>query len=222
MEKQTKPKKEKETNLDKQLKRTVKKYLPFVIWLAVLAVIFIVLYFAFQGLGKVKYQGLVFTKEKYGDIPVYHYSYLTAISPDKLRTVEVLLRGNPAENKVPISGEISYPRGKIVYIGINSTVHECNYSTVGISPLTIFLANNGFNVKVGTLDKSEALKTNLTYVTCKEYPASAVISIRTGDETKIEKSGDLCYDIYISNCEIVPAIEKFIVQSMLDAKDNSN
>lgn len=222
MEKQTKIKKEKETNVDKQLKKSVKRYLPFVLWLAVLAVIFVVLYFAFQGLGKVKYEGLVFTKEKYGDIPIYHYSYLTEISADKLRTVEVLLRGNPAESKVPVSGEIVYPDGKTVYLGINSTVHECNYSMVGIAPLKIFLENNGLNVKVGTVDRSEALKSNLTYVSCKNYPDNMVISIMPGDETKIDKSGELCHNIYISNCEVVPAAEKFIVQSILDAKANSD
>ena len=64
MAKQARVKKEKETLIDKKLKG----YLPFVIGLAVLALIFVVLYFAFQNLGKVTYEGLTFTKEKYGEV----------------------------------------------------------------------------------------------------------------------------------------------------------
>ena len=218
MAKKTKLKEEKETKIDKG----IKKYFPFVIGLAVLAVIFIVLYFAFQDLGKVKYEGLTFIKEKYGDVQVYHYYYLTQLSSGKVRSIDIFLRGNPAENKVPVKGEIVYPAGKTVYISINGTgLKECTYNIVAIASLTGFLVNNELNVKAGTPDKEEAKMNNSTHITCATYPSSTTLAIRTGSETKITRVEGFCYDVEISNCEILPALEKFIVQSIIDAKKTS-
>jgi len=44
--------------------------------------------------------------------------------------------------------------------------------------------------------------------------------LRTGEETRINRNG-LCYYIDVADCEILPAIEKFIVQSIIDAKGDN-
>jgi hypothetical protein len=218
MVKQEKIKKEKETKIDQQ----IKKYIPFLALIGVLVLLFIVLSFVFQSLGKVKYEGLVFTKEKYGDVLIYHYSYLTKVSNGNVRAINVLLRTNPAENNVPIDGEIIYPENKAVYMSINSTGLNCTYSMVAISELTNFIANNDLSIKIGNPDKSYAEKNNQTYVTCEKYPSNMVISIKTGEETIIRKTGDFCYNVEVADCEILPALEKFIVQSIIDAKNSED
>jgi hypothetical protein len=210
--------KEKETKIDKN----IKKYVPFAIWLGVLAVVFVVFYLLFQGLGKVGYEGLTFTREKYGEVIVYHYYYLTEIADGKIRKIDVLLRGNPAENKVPVEGNITYPEGRTVYLSINNSgLNECTYSMVALSSFSIFMANNDIALKAGTPDKDEAQKNNLTYATCGKYPGNMVISLKSGNESKIERTTGYCYNLEVTNCEILPVIEKFIVQSILDAKESA-
>ena len=209
--------KEKETKIDKN----IKKYIPFAIWLAVLAVVFIVLYLLFQGLGKVEYNGLTFTREKYGETLIYHYYYLTEINGN-VRKIDVLLRGNPAENKVPVEGKIIYPEAKAVYISINdSGLTNCSYSQVAIATFSIFVSNNNIPLRAGTPNKDEAQKNNLTYVTCEKYPNNMVVLLKSGNESKITLTSDLCYNLEVANCEVQQVIEKFIVQSILDAKESA-
>src|SRR3989304_4258892 len=124
---------DKETKIDKKLKQ----HIPFLAWLAVLAVLFFALFFAFQNLGKVKYEGLTFVREKYGEVLVYHYSYLTKVSSGNFRSIDVFVRGNPAESNVSISGKIIYPKDKTVYLSINQTgLKECEDSMIALSSLS--------------------------------------------------------------------------------------
>ncbi len=212
-------KKEKE---EKNIDREIKKYLPFLLGFGILVVIFIVFYFAFSGLGKVKYEGLTFVKEKYGDIQVYSYSYVTKLSSGNLREIYVLLRVNPAENSVPVEGTIVYPVGKKVYISINNTgLTECEDAIIAINEFDIFLKNNGIPLKAGTPDLAESKRNNSTFITCASYPSSMTLSLRAGEETKITRTNNYCYEMEIANCEILPAMEKFIIQSIVDAKKTS-
>lgn len=216
MARKIKAKEEKETGIDRQLK----KYFPLLLGLGILVVVFVVFYFAFAGLGKVKYEGLTFIKEKYGDVQVYHYSYVTKLSSGNLRVIDIFVRGNPAENKVPVNSEIVYPVGKNVYFSINSTeLNTCGDTIIAIAELSGFLANNEIPLKAGTPDREESKRNNSTYITCASYPSSLTVSLKAGEETKITRT-DNCYNIEVANCEILPAMEKFIVQSIVDAKNS--
>lgn len=214
--------KEKETKIDKN----IKKYIPFAIGIGVLAVIFIVLYLLgqiFQDTGKIEYKGLTFIREKYGEVIVYHYSYLTEMSDGTTKQINVLLRGNPKESKVPIEGKIIYPIGRAVYLSINqSGLENCEYDAVALGAYSMFLANNGFFIKAGTPNKDEAEEKNQSYVTCEKYPNNMVLSLRAANESKIALEGNLCYNLDINGCDTLPVMEKFIVQSILDAKESSD
>lgn len=215
-----KTKKEKETKIDSHIKR----YLPFMIMLLVLALVFVVLYFIFQGLGKVEYNGLTFTREKFGEVLVYSYVYLIKTSEGKIVQNTLYIRHDPRKNDIPIDGQIIYPEGLKVMISINSTgLTECEDSMIAVATLTNFLTANRLGVKGGTPDKAEAKAQNMSYVSCDNYEGNAVISIRAvdGNETKITREEPYCYRVDVANCEIQQAIEKFVVQSILDAKEAS-
>jgi hypothetical protein len=206
-------KKEKETEIDKKLKKSA----PFLIWLGVLAVVFVVSYFAFRNLGKIEYQGLEFKAEKFGSLLVYAYDYLVR-TPAGIEEKTLYFRVNPTENNVSVNGEITYPGDKEVYISSNSTgLMKCEDTMIALANLVLFLQNSDITVKSGTLDEEEAQAKNYTYATCANHPDNPVIEIRAGNETKIENSG-ICYDIEIANCEMLPALEKFIVQSIIDSQ----
>ena len=214
-------KKEKETKIDKRLK----KYLPFFAGLAVLALLFIVLYYAFQGFGKIEYQGLTFTKQKFGEILVYSYNYFVENSEGKIIQNTLYVRTDPRKNNIPVNGTIIYPKGKTVLISINdSGLTECENSMIAISTITNFIVANGIAVKGGVPDKNKSQEKNLTYITCEKYPNNMVIMIESSETTKIEKKddGEFCYYIEVANCEIQEAVEKFAVQSIIDSKKDIN
>ena len=214
MEEETRKKKDRDTKLDKKLR----KLAPFLLGLVLLAVIFIALLYLFHGFGKINYEGLSFTKERFGEVIVYHYSYLMPVNATKIKAIDVYLRGNPRENTVPVEGKIVYPAGKVVYIGINSSgLNECEDSMIALSELTQFILANNIEIKVGNADKAEANRTNSSYIPCSHYPKNMVIILKSGGETRISRD-DLCYTIEVANCEILPALEKFILQSIVDAK----
>ena len=119
-----------------------------------------------------------------------------------------------------VDGEIIYTDKVTTYISINGTgLTKCNYSLVSIATLTNFLVNSNVNVKGGTPDKEEAEMNNQSYITCDKYPFGNVITIQSGNETRVTKTKENCYEIVAANCEILPAVEKFIVQSIIDARD---
>ena len=191
--------------------------------LIVLALVYFSFSYLFSGLGKVKYEGLTFAKEMYGQLPVYRYSYLVRSPSGETFQYNLFLRNNPKENKVPIEGKIAYPEGEDVLVGINGTgLIGCQNSTIAVASLSQFLANNFINIKAGSADLKEAEQKNLTYINCRIYPGNTVIIIKEGNETKITKEGANCHTIEAANCEILRAAEKFIVQSVIDMQNSSS
>ncbi len=192
--------------------------------MAGLIIIFLISYSVFQSEKKFEYEGLKFTKEMFGEIPLYHYYYIgkvkTPTGVEQNKKVDIFLRNDPRENNVSIEGEIIFPLGKDVFVGVGDEgVTECDYSIIGIASLSSFLSQNGITAKGGSTDLEVSKATELDYIACDKYPAHAVILINGGEETHIKKTADNCYEITVNNCETLPAIEKFIIQSVLDAKD---
>jgi hypothetical protein len=197
-----------------------------------LILVFLISSAIFKDLKNFKYEGLAFSKEMFGDIPLYKHVYMTdkrmasttgaVIGSDEVRSaVTVLLRNDPRENNILVEGKIEYPpREKFVYITFNSSGILCEYSNVAIASLGTFFNQNGFRARAGSADEADAKANNLTYVTCENKPDNMVIFFQAGSETSITRNEN-CYIITVANCEILPATEKFIVQSVIDAKENA-
>ena len=220
-EKRLKQKKEKETKIDAGIKSAIKNNVPLMLAFAILAILFVVLYYLFQSFGKIEYQDMTFTRERLGEILVYRYSYFTQNSQGKFIENTLYVRNDPRTNNVPISGKIEYPFGRQVFISINSTgLNLCEDSGIALATLTLFLGSNEIKPRVGTPDKEEALARNQSHITCDKYVDNMVISIREsqGNETKIYREGNYCYRIDVASCEIQKAVEKFVVHSIIDAR----
>ncbi|MBI2451826.1 hypothetical protein HYV50_01970 [Candidatus Pacearchaeota archaeon] len=218
-EKTKKSKKKKLSKLDKQ-------FYKLLIAMAAAIVVFFISYYFFQSLRTFEYQGLTFTKDKFGEIPIYRYYYYfsttgSAVKEDNPQRFDIILRVDPRENNVTFEGdEIIFPsRGKFIYLSVNNTGLQCTYSNVALFNIAQFLTGNGYTVKPATPDKNESENTqNLRYATCETHPDNMVLLIREGAETKIVKQNN-CYTISVANCEILPAVEKFMVQSIIDGKN---
>jgi hypothetical protein len=196
--------------------------------LVILALVFFGSYYIFKGLGQVKYKNLVFTNEMIGEIPIYRYTYNFNDNNGDIINYNFYVRTNPKKNNVPIEADIEYPKmGNTVYLSINAEgIGQCKESRIAIAGLASFLVSNQFKVESGTSDKWEYTYSNLIensstkYLTCETNPKDMVISISQGNESKIYREGN-CYRIEINNCEILPAIEKFEIESISQAKENS-
>ncbi|MBU0466489.1 MAG: hypothetical protein KJ718_04000 [Nanoarchaeota archaeon] len=183
----------------------------------------------FKSTKSFEYQGLKFTKERFGEIPLFKYFYSTdrtttpttgsVIGSKGTSTVTVLLRNDPRKNNIPVDGEIEYlKKGEFIYATLNSTGLLCEYSNVAMASLGAFLNQNGFKVKGASVDEADAEANGLDYITCENKPDRMVLLFQQGEKTSITREGN-CYITNVANCEILPAVEKFIVQSVLDAKE---
>ncbi|MDP1696083.1 MAG: hypothetical protein Q8L29_04165 [archaeon] len=219
----------KEKNKDKIMKEKKQEEKPKkkdgnreIIWvlvvMGVLILSIVVTYSLIQSMKTFSSDGLTFTKEKHGNIIFYHY-YYSFEKAGQVYTNNVYLRNDPRENEVPITGNgIFFYQGKANYLSINSTnLGECPDASIAVSELTKLFTNNLMEVRPATLDKTEAQEKDIRYASCATEKDSVVVEVFEGEETKITSNG-YCYKIEVANCEILKATEKFIVQSIVDAK----
>lgn len=204
-------------------KKSLDKQLFWIIgWMIFLIIIFLFAFSVFKENQKVDYQGMIFTKAKFGEIPVYHYYYLFKDSQGQLIKYNLYVRTDPRKNNVPVNGEINLIGDRPLFLGINNTgVIECSKSAVAVSDLLSFLLDNQLKVKAGTTDLNESIAKSETYVSCEKYPQNSVIILEKGDSTSINANGN-CYTITVSDCEIMDAVEKFKIQAVADARAKKN
>jgi len=190
-----------------------------------LVLLFFVFYFIFQSTGRFKYDGLTFTKERFSNLVVYHYYYNFDYN-GKIYNYNLYLRLDPRNYNFTIDKKYTtyFEPGKFTYISINTTGFEkCPDSSLAIGELSAFLANNFLNPTGATPDEQASKQNNITYATCQNKRDRVVILIQAGNETRIEvgKQSPLCSVITVSNCEILPAVERYIIETVADAKKNT-
>ncbi|MBX4212324.1 hypothetical protein KW787_02610 [Candidatus Pacearchaeota archaeon] len=189
--------------------------------LVVLVIVFFLSSWIIRSFTQFSYKGLTFTKEtKYG-VPFYHYYYYFTDSLGRLTKYNLYLRTDPRVNEVPISGRVLFNMNRNVYLGINiSDLSQCSNSSLAIAELSSFLTDNEFKVKAGVPTKSQAQELNQTYISCTEYLGSTVLMLQAaGNNSIVGRNG--CYTMNIANCNILPVVEKFKIQAILDSRTNS-
>jgi len=197
-----------------------------------LIVIFLASYAIFEEMKTFQYDGLTFTKEKFGDIPVFRYYYYThpsaititgSVVQEEPTLINLLFRVDPRENDVVVDGEIELPpKTKFVYVSINDTnFKDCQYTQVAVANLASFLVTNGFEIKGAVPDKAQAKEIEVRYADCSTNQNNAVILIQSATEENPEPKitrQDNCYVVNVAGCDILSATEKFQTQVIIDAK----
>ena len=182
-------------------------------------------YYFFSNLNNFEYNGLTFSKEKFGDIPIFHH-YYNFNSGGKLFQYNLNLRNDPRKNIVPITGNavdgsIELRQENFIYLSVDPIgLTQCEYSRVGIGNLASFLTDNQLSVVGASPNETIAEETKTIHATCDIHPHEddIIIMIQPADKTEIVHDRKDCYVINIANCEVLQAIEKFEVQAILDAK----
>lgn len=213
------PRKNKQTIQEKKLTKDLFKIGGFLLFL-------VVLYFVaaayFKSLGTFNYEGLTFTKEKYGNLPVYRYYYYFTTNDGRVLQYNLYLMSDPRKNDVSITGDPIVFSHRAVYVSLDDSYPICPDNQAGVVDLSTFLADNQLSVVAGITNRTLAIDLDRQYVTCERKPESEVIELRGGNETRVEIHGN-CHIIYIGpDCRVRPAVDKFKVQSILDARNSSD
>ena len=75
-----------------------------IVVVVILALVFLASYYLFSGIGKVEYQGIIFTKSSIGEIPIYRYTYhFKDPRGEDIINYNFYVRNNPAKNNIPIT-----------------------------------------------------------------------------------------------------------------------
>jgi len=195
-----------------------------VLMISVIAIILIVPYLMNNYFNKFDYNGIEFTKTKFGKLDVYVgelpifnsdsgnaitgksiasiYSLYLRNDPRKLDNVDVLLDVN----------NITFIKKKTVYVSYNSSAPPCNYNVVAAAELGKFLINfGGLDVEGAFINKDYAEQSKTPYVTCENHPDNTVVLVVSGQENKISKIKINCYEVQYKDCDILDVTEEFII-----------
>ncbi len=203
-------------NKERKLEKEILAVLGF---LAVLIIFYLLVSSLFKSFNSFTYEGLYFSKERIGKIPLFHYTYTFEAKGGEIYKYNLYLRTDPRTNDVPIQGgNIKFERPYLTFISINSTgLQQCELGALAVGGLAQFLSDNQIPVKGANIDFWQAGADKQEWVTCDLKPANPVIEIFSGNTTEIILENK-CYRIKVADCHILEAIEKFQLQSIIDAK----
>ncbi len=189
---------------------------------AMIIIILSVPYFVSNYINKFDYRGLEFTKTKIGRIDLYTSSIPVATSSGSITGKNILseysfyVRNDP--RKLDFVGveldinNITFLKNKQVYVSYNTSDPRCEYNIVSAAELGTYLVNFGnLNVTGSFVNEEYANASKVPYVTCENHPYNTVILITYGNENKISKIKENCYELQYKKCDILPVIERFIL-----------
>jgi len=100
-----------------------------------------------------------------------------------------------------------------VYVSIDPEMEACEMNSIAIVTLSSFLRDfASLDVEAAISDSEYAEANGFPYATCDNNLENTVISMKSGNETKIQKTGAHCYELTYANCEIMDVSEKFIIE----------
>lgn len=207
--------------LNAKERKIEKEVLWILIFMAAVVVVFLVVSAVFRSLSEFDYKGLHFSKEKFGGLVVYHYYYYFTGTDGKIIKYNLYLRNDPRTNTVPVDGSPILFDKQPIYITVKTAnLTDCSDNILAIGDLARFMGENSLDVKSGNMDFVEAATDGQEYVTCENKNQNDVIQILAGNETRIDVKGD-CATITIGpTCDMLPAVERFKIQTIVDKKND--
>jgi len=208
--------------ISKQEKMLTKELLYILGFMIALVLIFVAVSFFFKSFNTFEYEGMTFTKERLGEIPIFHYYYYFNNKNNVLVQYNLYLRNDTWKNNIVIEGdEIFLEKDKVVFLTVekNENLNNCPRGVLGIANLVSFLNDNGYVTDGGNPDFHEAKEKGETWINCETHALNPVIKIVKGEKSKLKVDGN-CYEISVESCEdFLPSTENFILQMIIDARE---
>jgi hypothetical protein len=161
-----------------------------------------------------EYLGLEFSKIKIGSVPLY-YAKVPLYNQNGVMVnyYQLYLRKDPRTLKnISINGKIR-TREKIIMAADDIKCEDANLAGAKMGDFWS-LAFGVKNVIVGTTNKTRAEENNMEYVDCNEnvmYLDSTAVMIKPGNVTEINQKTPTCYEIVVSDCDILRVTERFML-----------
>ncbi len=106
--------------------------------------------------------------------------------------------------------DIKFFRDNNVFISLSPEMKACEDNSIALINLAGFLREFAdLKIKSSVSDENYSKESKIFYATCKKFPLATVINIGSGNVTKIEKTGENCYELTYADCDIIPVTEKF-------------
>ena len=176
--------------------------------MGIFLVVFIASYLIINSMRYFEYQGLEFDIMEEGDVTFYHTS-LPLIRNNVKIDYNIYLRNDPRElEKIPVEGKINLFEMMV----INSTDSFVCDGDGGISMYNFQQIMEALGIQI--IQDPDA--------GCDSLARYSYIVIKEGNTTSIEQTGPSCYDFNVNNCEILPVMEKFLVETIVRANNLLN
>jgi hypothetical protein len=190
-----------------QLKKEKKIFLIIILVMVGLAALFAITYFVSDSFNHFTIEGVKFTLDKttMTGKTLYRTSLPVTYNGSKA-TYNFWLRNNPQQTiKIPFNGTLLIMRNMV----LNQTENfNCDGDgIIGVANLLKVYNVLGVNV---IADKN---------ATCDSQERYVFLNIKAGNETKIVQTGKTCYEIQVNGCEILPATERYMIETFIEANN---
>ncbi len=191
----------------KDEKEQVKNENAILKWILIFFGVFILLviaYFAYAKLSaNYNYRGVSFEITQEGEL-LLHKTSIPVIYQGEERDYNFYLRNDPRKLKVDFNGDLILKNNAVLNM---SKDFNCDgYGMIAIANFAQLFQTSGINL----IQDPNA--------TCSETGQYMFIRIEESADgkTKIEQTGESCYNIYINNCEILEGTERFMIEMFVE------
>jgi hypothetical protein len=175
--------------------------------IGIAALIIVAIVVAGKSATKFTYNGVKFEMVKEGDI-LFYRTALPTVYQGQLTEYSFYLRNDARKLEVPFNGKLDLKSNAV--LNMKSDFNCGGKGVIAVANLLKLYQFIGIKV-VG--DEN---------ATCDPEARYTFIQILEGNETKIEQTGQSCYDIYINNCEILEGTERFMIETFVKVNNVIN
>jgi hypothetical protein len=186
-----------------QLKKEKKIFIIIIALMIGLAGLFATFYLINDSFNHIIFNNVKFTIDKsaMAGRTLYRTSIPVTINGTKFN-YNFWLRGNPQKTeKIPFEGNLTVMKN--IVLNQTSNFNCDGDGIIGVANL----------LKLYNLIGSEVIADK--NATCDSQERYVFINIEEGNETKIVQTGKTCYTIKVKNCEILPATERYMLETFV-------
>lgn len=222
--------KKKKTEVEKEVKVSKKvkeKETSTLVWFFVVVVVvfasFLIPYSWNESSKFFEVGNISFMVEDYEDLEIFHGRFVSMTNPNL--NFNIFLREDPRDNDVSVEGKLKdFKFGGV--ISFSPELDECrgDVSRVMLDLGSFLKTGIGVGViETGSTDEVVANETGRRFATCENVDDRTVVLVEIGEDRGIVKdeANPFCYTITVEDCEDSVVVEKFIVQSVLDFREEN-
>lgn len=195
------------TNVSEVTPDYKKQFTLIIVLIAMLFGVLVVAYFVYSSINSFDYVGTTFNKIKYGNIQMYHtiFPLYHSVTGSHVADFNLYLRNDPRTlESIPFPDDFELTR-VIVLTGDLDNI-TCPENGIAFGNV----ANAFKNIWQIPVVANTSLH-------CSANLDNTYFTLRIANETKIEKSTNNCYTVYIKECAVLNATERIIVGSIAKA-----